>query len=137
MDQRELSERGRKMSSDDLTHNLSDSNEDDKATQPTITAVFRLLQDLDKRLNGRFAVVETRLGALETRLGALETRLGALETRLGALETRLGALENEMKTGFIQLGDKLADEMDRTRLHADADREDLLRRIRRLESKAS
>lgn len=125
-----LSERERKMSSDDLTHNLSDSNEDDKATQPTITAVFRLLQDLDKRLNGRFAEVETRLGALET-------RLGALETRLGALETRFAALENEMKTGFIQLGDKLADEMDRTRLHADADREDLLRRIRRLESKAS
>lgn len=104
------------MSSDDLTQNLSDSNEDDQATQPTITAVFRLLQDLDKRLNGRFDEVETRLGALETRLAALEI---------------------EMKTGFIKLGDKLADEMDRTRLHADADREDLLRRIRRLESKAS
>ncbi|MEK6288384.1 MAG: hypothetical protein AABO57_21925 [Acidobacteriota bacterium] len=117
------------MSNDDLTHNLADK-EDDKTTQATIMAVFRLLQDLDKRLNAR-------LDAIETRLDALDTRLDALETRVGTVETRLDALEYEVKSGFIQLGDKLADQMDRTRAHADADYEKLQRKIRQLESKAS
>ena len=128
------------MSNDDLTH----SSEDDKTTQATITAVFRLLQDLDKRLNGRLDAIETGLDAIETRLDAIETRLdtlearvGTLETRLGTVETRLDALEYEVKSGFIQLGDKLADQMDRTRAHADADYEKLQRKIRQLESKAS
>lgn len=137
IDELETFERERKMSNDHLTQNLSDSNEDDKATQATITAVFRLLQDVDKRLNGRFGEVESRLSAIETRLDALETRLDALGTRLGTVEARLDALEIEVKSGFIQLGDKLADQMDRTRAHADADYEKLLRKIRQLESKAS
>jgi predicted nuclease with TOPRIM domain len=142
------------MSNDDLTNNLSASNED-KTTQATITAVFRLLQDVDKRVNGRLDAVESRFEALESRFEALESRFEALENRLGALETRFDQLEtrlardfagvearfvemsNEMKSGFIQLADKVADQMDHLRLHTEADYQDLLRRMRRLESQAS
>ena len=148
----------KQMSNDDLTHDLSSKQVDDKATQPTITAVFRLLQDVDKRLNGRFEAVENRFEALETRLDsefeaianrfeALEIRIAALETRFDQLETRLARdfagvdarfveMSNEMKSGFIRLSDKVADQMDQTRNHHDADYQELLRRMRRLESEA-
>ena len=139
------------MSSDDLTHNLTNGDEQDKTTQPTITAVFRLLSDLDKRLNGRLDTIEGRLERLETRFDGLENRFDGLEIRFSALETRFSALEarvdaldkrlsnqldeltREVKSGFLQVADKL----ERARLHAEADYHDLLRRIRELESKAS
>jgi hypothetical protein len=135
------------MSNDDLTNNLSAGNED-KTTHATITAVFRLLQDVDKRFSGRFDAVENRLDAVETRLGVVESRLGVVESRLDQLETRLARdfagvearfveMSNEMKSGFIQLADKVADQMDHLRLHTEADYQDLLRRMRRLESQAS
>ena len=148
------------MSNDDLTNNLSGSNED-KTTQATITAVFRLLQDIDLRHNGRFDALGNRFGALENRFDALDNRFDALENRFEALEKRLAALEarfdqletrlardfaaiearfvemsNEMKSGFIRLSDKVADQMDQTRNHHDADYQELLRRMRRLESEA-
>ncbi|MEK6324595.1 MAG: hypothetical protein AABN33_23380 [Acidobacteriota bacterium] len=122
------------MSNDDLTHNLSANQEDDKATQPTITAVFRLLQDLDKRFNARFEALENRLGAVETRLDQLETRLSR---DFVGIDAHFVEMSNEMKSGFIQLSDKLADQMDHIKLHHDADYQDLLRRMRQLESKAS
>ena len=136
------------MSNDDLTQNLSATNEDDRSTSPTITAVFRLLQDVDKRVSGRFEGLENRIGGVETRLEAVETRLGVVETRLDRLDIWLARefasidgrfieLANEMKNGFIQFSDKLADQMDQTRLHRAADYDDLLRRMRRLESKSS
>lgn len=115
------------MSNDDLTHNLSASNEDDKATQPTITAVFRLLQDLDKRFNARFEALENRLDQLETRLSR----------DFAGVDARFVEMSNEMKNGFTKLSDKVADQMDQTRVHHDADYQDLLRRMRRLESEAS
>lgn len=129
------------MSNDDLTHKLSDSNQDDKATQPTITAVFRLLQDIDGRHNGRFEALETRFQSLENRFESLENRLDQLETRLArdfaTLDARFAELSNEMKSGFTRLSDKVADQMDQTRVHHDADYQELLRRMRRLESEAS
>jgi len=157
------------MSNDDPTKTLPGNPIDNKATQPSITAVFRLLQDIDKRFGGRFEGIETRLDTIETRLGTMETRLGTMETRLDAIETRLDAIEariekletrvdqlelrmardfaavdarfvemsNEMKNSFIQFGDKVADQMDHLRLHTEADYQDLLRRMRRLESQAS
>lgn len=129
------------MSNDELTQNLSSNQVDDKSTQPTITAVFRLLQDVDKRLNGRFEAVESRLEALENRFEALEKRLDQLETRIArdfaAVDARFAEISNEMKSGFTKLSDKVADQMDQTRLHHDAYYQELLRRMRRLESEAS
>jgi chromosome segregation ATPase len=143
------------MSSDDPTNNLTNSNEDDKATQPTITAMFRFLHDLDKRLNGRLEKLDNRLEKLDNRLEKLDNRLEGVESRLEVLENRLDALESRlardfasvdarfaelsdsMKGGLLQLSDKLCDRIDRSRLHAESDYEDLLRRLRKLESKAS
>ena len=122
------------MNSDDLTKNLTDSTEDDKATQPTITAVFRLLHDLDKRLNGRLDKLENRLDRVENRLDALESRLAR---EFAGIDARFAEVSDVMKGGFLQLSDKLCDRMDRSRLHAESDYEDLLRRLRKLESKAS
>lgn len=131
------------MSNDDLTTNLNN-----KSTQPTITAVFRLLQDIDQRFSERFVAVENRFEAIENRLEAMENRLAVVESRLDHLETRLDRdfahvdarfveMSNDMKNGFIQLADKLADQMDHLRLHTEADYQDLLRRMRRIESQAS
>ena len=115
------------MSDDDLTHKTLAGKEDDNDTQPTITAVFRLLQDLDKRFNARFEAVESRIDQLETRL----------DRDFAGIDARFVEMSNGMKTGFIQLADKLADQMDHLRLHTEADYQDLLRRMRRLESQAS
>lgn len=115
------------MSNDDLTHKTLAGNEDDKDTQPTITAVFRLIQDLDKRFNARFETVENRIDQLETRL----------DRDFAGIDARFVEMSNDMKNGFIQLADKLADQMDHLRLHTEADYQDLLRRMRRLESQAS
>jgi len=81
--------RRKDMSSDDLTHDLTEGSENDKTTQATITAVFRLLQDLDKRLNGRLDNLENRFDGIETRIGAIESRIIAIDNRLDALDSRL------------------------------------------------
>ena len=62
------------MNDDEPTHNLN-SDQEVNATQPTITAVFRLLRDLDTRLNGRLDKIENRLDRIEKRLDALESRV--------------------------------------------------------------
>ena len=116
------------MSNDDLTTNLNN-----KSTQPTITAVFRLLQDIDQRFSERFVAVEKRLAVVESRLDHSETRL---DRDFAHVDARFVEMSNDMKNGFIQLADKLADQMDHLRLHTEADYQDLLRRMRRLESQA-
>jgi hypothetical protein len=122
------------MSSDDVTHNLANSDEEDSATQPTITAVFRLLrevQDGQTSLKSRFDALES---SLNSRFDALESRLAR---DFAAVDTRFAEMSDEMKGGFLRLSDKLCDRIDRSRLHAESDYEDLLRRLRKLESKAS
>ena len=78
---------------------------------------------------------------MEARLERLETRFDQLELRIArdfaAVDARFVEMSNEMKNSFIQFGDKLADQMDHLRLHTEADYQDLLRRMRRLESQAS
>jgi hypothetical protein len=132
------------MSSDDLTRNLN-SDEQDNTTKPTITAVFRLLrevQDGQTSLNSRFDALESsvnsRFDALES---SVNSRFEALESRLArdfaGVDTRLAEMSDEMKSGFLRLSDRLCDRIDRSRLHAEADIEDITRRLRKLESKVS
>jgi len=114
--------RRKNMSSDDLTRNLN-SDEEDNTTKPTITAVFRLLrevQDGQTSLNSRFEALESRLAR-----------------DFAGVDTRLAEMSDEMKSGFLRLSDRLCDRIDRSRLHAEADIEDITRRLRKLESKAS
>ena len=142
------------MNDDEPTHNLN-SDQEVNATQPTITAVFRLLRDLDTRLNGRLDKIENRLDALESRVSvgfesieirfaamdgrfaAMDGRFADMDGRFVAMDGRFAALSDEMKAGLLQLSDKVCDRIDRSRLHAESDYEDLLRRLRKLESKAS
>ena len=57
----------------------------------------------------------------------------SLARDIAGINTRITELSDEMKTGFLQLSDKIV----RDRLHAEADYQDILRRMRELESKAS
>lgn len=123
------------MSSDDLTRKLPD--DDGKTTQPMIADVFRLLEEVKQRMESRFDATDARLDQTNTRLDQTNTRLDELDSRLArdiaGINARITELSDEMKNGFIQLSDKIV----RGRLHAEADYQDILRRMRELESKAS
>jgi len=124
-------------------------------TKPTITAVFRLVREVrdgQTSLNARFDAFESRVREvqdgqtnLNSRFDALESsvnsRFEALESRLArdfaGVDTRLAEMSDEMKSGFLRLSDRLCDRIDRSRLHAEADIEDITRRLRKLESKVS
>jgi hypothetical protein len=137
----------RNMSSDDPANNQADSSEDDKATPPTIASVFRLLQEVrngQTSLSSRIDALESRFEGLDSsltsRIEALESsvnsRFEALESRLTSDFAGVNARFAEMKTELLRLSDKLSDRIDRSRLHAEADIEDITRRLRKLESKA-
>jgi chromosome segregation ATPase len=130
------------MSSDDLTRKLPD--DDGKTTQPMIADVFRLVEQVKQSMESRFDATDARLDQTNSRLDQTNSRLDQINSRLDELDSRLARdiaginariteLSDEMKTGFIQLSDKIV----RGRLHAEADYQDLLRRMRELESKAS
>ena len=142
------------MSSDDLTRNLN-SDEEDNTTKPTITAVFRLLREvqdgqtslnarfdtLESSFNSRFDALETRLArdfaGIDARFASIDTRFEGVDARFASIDARFDEMSDEVKAGFLRLSDKLCDRIDRSRLHAESDYEDLLRRLRKLESKAS
>jgi len=98
-----------------------------KETKPTISTVFRLLQDVETRLNARIEGTEERLIA---RIEGTEERLNA---RIDESETRLIA---RMAEGFKDLGHKI-NALNRRALQNEADYEDVSERVGRLESKAS
>ena|SRR5438876_9423426 len=116
------------MSSDDLTRKLPD--DDGKTTQPMIADVFRLVEELKQSMESRFDATDARLDATNARLDEVESRLAR---DIAGINTRITELSDDMETGFLQLSDKIV----RDRLHAEADYQDILRRMRELESKAS
>ena len=123
------------MSSDDLTRKLPD--DDGKTTQPMIADVFRLVEQVKQSMESRFDATDARLDQTNARLDQANARLDEVESRLArdiaGVNARIAELSDEMKNGFIQLSDKIV----RSRLHAEADYQDILRRMRELESKAS
>jgi predicted nucleic acid-binding Zn-ribbon protein len=116
-----------------------------KETKPTISTVFRLLQDVETRLNARIEGTEERLVAriegteerLIARIEGTEERLNAridkTDARLDQVEARLA---KDMAEGFKDLGHKI-NALNRRALQTEADYEDLSERVGRLESKAS
>jgi chromosome segregation ATPase len=118
------------MRSDDLTRNMANTDDDDKGTQPTITAVFRLLQDVESRFNARLDEVETRLNA---RLDGVTARIDEVESRLSR---DIAEVNTRVTDGFKDLAHKM-NALNRRALQQEADCEDLSERIERLESKAS
>jgi uncharacterized coiled-coil protein SlyX len=119
------------MSSDDLTRNQA--NDDDKETQPTITAVFRLIQDVESRLNARLDGVTAGLDGLSARIDEIESRL-ALD--IEGVNTRVTEVNTRVTDGFKELIPKTK-ALNRRAFQSEADYEDLSERIERLESKAS
>ena len=107
------------MSSDDLTRNKANADQDDKDTQPTITAVFRLLQDVESRLNARLDKTDARLDEIESRLAR-----------------DIEGVNTRVTEGFEELTHK-TNALNRRSLQQEADYEDLFERIGRVESKAS
>jgi predicted nucleic acid-binding Zn-ribbon protein len=100
------------MSKDELTPNPPDDEEDGKETKPTITAVFRLLRDVESRVNARLDEVESRLAR------------------------DIEALDSRVTEGFKDLGHKI-NALNRRSLQSEADYQDLAERLGRLESNAS
>jgi len=114
------------MSSDDLTRDMANANEDDKGTQPTITAVFRLLQDVESRLNAKLDAITARLDEVESRL----------TSDIAGVNTRVTEVNTRVTDGFKELTHK-TNALNRRSLQQEADYEDLFERIGRLEPKAS
>jgi predicted nucleic acid-binding Zn-ribbon protein len=109
------------MNSDDLTQPTPSADEDN-ATQPTITAVFRLLREVKQDVEN--------IGA---RLDTTNARLDEIELRLAR---DIGALNTRVVEGFRDLSHKI-DILNRSRLQTEADCLGLDQRVSELESKAS
>jgi chromosome segregation ATPase len=96
----------------------------------------RLARDF-AAIDARFADVDARFADVDARFASIDARFAGIDARFASIDARFDEMSDEMKAGFLRLSDKLCDRIDRSRLHAESDYEDLLRRLRKLESKAS
>ncbi|HXI92696.1 MAG TPA: hypothetical protein VNO24_22020 [Blastocatellia bacterium] len=92
---------------------------------------------IESRLAGDFEGVDARFAGIDARFAGIDARFAGIDARFVSIDARFDEMSDEMKAGFLRLSDKLCDRIDRSRLHAESDYEDLLRRLRKLESKAS
>jgi chromosome segregation ATPase len=129
------------MSSDDLTKNLSKS--DDKLDE-----LLGLVRGLEVRMSN----FETRLDNFETRLGNVETGVGNLGVRLESLESvvekrlhdtrpmwetvrsELAELRNDIEIGFAKADTKM-DSLVRESFETRVEMRQLERRVERLEKR--
>ena len=88
-------------------------------------------------IDARFASIDARFEGVDARFDSIDARFASIDARFASIDARFDDMSDEMKAGFLRLSDKLCDRIDRSRLHAESDYEDLLRRLRKLESKAS
>lgn len=117
------------MGSDDPTKKLP--NDNDKTTQPMISDVFRLVEELKSGMDAGFVSIKQDI---DSRFDAMKQYVDArFDAMKQDIDSRFDALSDEMRSGFLRLEDK----MDRDRLHAEADYLDLLKRIRQIETRAS
>ena len=96
-----------------------------KTTQPSITAVFELIQSVKQAVDSNAA-----------HLNDIESQIQDVKRAVDGNAARLNELESEMKNGFSMLGYKI-DALNRGRLQTEADYFNLLHRIEELEPKAS
>jgi tetrahydromethanopterin S-methyltransferase subunit G len=155
------------MNSDDITRSMTNEANVDNDTQPTITAVFRLLREvkqdvagnsarfdeINSRLDGinsrldatdsRISAIDTRLDGIDTRLDGIDTRLDGIDTRLDGIDTRLDGIDTRLDGIELRIKEGFRglsnklDALNKSRLQADGDYIDLLDRVTELESKAS
>ena len=110
--------------SNELTDTLP-PNDEDRTTQPTITAVFELIQNVKQ-------VVDTNA----TRLNDVELQIQNVKQVVDNIATRQNDMDLQIKSGFSTLGYKF-DALNRGRLQTEADYYNLLQRIEELETKTS
>ena len=104
----------------------------DLDTQPTITTVFRLLQDMNGRMRameGKLQDMDGKLQDMDGKLQNVDGNLQQIDAKLQNMDARLNSLDETMQTGF----DRLNDRIDQLQSHGEADYEKLLRRIRGIE----
>ena len=144
------------MSSDDLTRDIAD-NEVANTTQPTITAVFRLLTEVKvqvsevkvqvENLNARLDQTNARLDQTNARIDQTNARIDQTNARIDQTNARIDEVESRLARdiegvntrvieGFRELSNKI-DALNRSRLQTEADYFGLLQRVTNLESKAS
>jgi methyl-accepting chemotaxis protein len=138
--------------SDELTQKIPPDDEV-KTTQPSITAVFELIQDVKRVVDSnaaRLSDIESQVQSSAARLSDIESQVQSSAARLNDIESqvesvkravdsnaaRLNEIEAQMKSGFSTLGYKI-DALNRGRLQSEADYFSLLHRVEELESKAS
>lgn len=110
--------------SDKLTETLP-PNDDDRTAQPTITAVFELIQNVKQ-------VVDTNAA----RLSDVELQIQNVKQVVDSIAARQNDMELQLKTGLSMIGRKI-DILNRARLTTEADYSSLLERIEELETKTS
>ena len=141
------------MNSDDLTQPMT--NDEAKDTQPTITAVFRLLREVKQdvenlgaglhTINNRLDAIDMRLGANDRQFEAIDRRFEAIDRRFDAIDSRFDELELRLTRdiegvnvrviqGFKEFSTKI-DILNRSRLQTEADYHGLDQRVTELESK--
>lgn len=124
--------------SDELTQKLPPDDEV-KTTQPSITAVFELIQNVKRVVDSnaaRLSDIEARMQSNTARLNDIEAQIQNVKRAVDSNAARLNELESQMKSGFSTLGYKI-DALNRGRLQTEADYFSLTHRIEELESKAS
>jgi chromosome segregation ATPase len=112
------------MANDELTQNLP-NNDEDRTTQPTLTAVLALVREVKDGVD--------RVNAEVTQLRAEVTQLRAEVTQLSA---RLDQVESRLARDIAGLGYKI-EALNKSRLQTEADYSSLFDRVKELESKIS
>ncbi len=105
------------MANDELTQNLP-NNDEDRTTQPTLTAVLALVREVKDGVD---------------RVNAEVTQLRAEVTQLSA---RLDQVESRLARDIAGLGYKI-EALNKSRLQTEADYSSLFDRVKELESKIS
>lgn len=124
--------------SDELTRKLPPDDEV-RSTQPSITAVFELIQHVKRAVDSntaRLNDIESQIQSVKQVVDSSAARLSDIESQVQSNATRLNEIEAQIKSGFSTLGYKI-DALNRGRLQTEADYFNLLHRIEELESKAS
>ena len=124
--------------SNELTQPLPPS-EEDRSTQPTITAVFELIQNVKQvvdNIAARQNDLEVQIQNIAARQTGLELQIQNVKQVVDSIAARQNDLELQIKTGLSTLSNKI-DILNRARLTTEADHASLLQRIEELESKGS
>jgi ABC-type transporter Mla subunit MlaD len=123
---------------DELTKTLP-PDDDDRSTQPSITAVFELIQNVKQvvdKIAARQDDLERQIQNLKEAVDSIAARQNDLAMQIQNLSARQDAIELQIKNGLTMLGRKI-DILNRARLTTEADYSSLLERIEELETKTS